>query len=153
MSLRQPISWLFYPYFFFTVHLILKILFSHFQLCLLIIHLLLKQCRSLPKECSLTNLRSRYMLVSKRSNPASTQSNGNSFSSSKSSKCPWTWVVNRKDDRFPREIVHAKCGNACDEWYCRPVRYNMIVLYRKKGSLDKWKMRNKRITVAYVYTK
>ena len=121
---------------------------------MLILHLFLKQSSSLPTNCSFTctnkEIRRRYMLVSKINKPSPSSSIGSIFSSI---KCPWTWQVNRRDNRFPSTIVYARCGSSCDEWYCRPVRYNMIVLYRKKGSLDEWKIRNKKITVAFVYTK
>ena len=93
------------------------------------------------------------MLLSKENSPSDGSSEGNG-ENVVSSKCPWTWQVDTKYDRIPRDIVYAKCGSACDIWYCKPVKYNMIILYRKKKSpADVWKMRNKKITVAYVYTK
>jgi hypothetical protein len=61
--------------------------------------------------------------------------------------------TNSEKGRIPEQIAQAECGSACDRWYCSPVEYNMIVFYQKKKSPNVWRMKNERITVAYVYTK
>ena len=132
-------------------HFTNRTVLSHFlQLNALLLCAFLKQCSPWPANCSsYQNLKNRYMLVSKRSSPITSPTLVNVVSSP---RCPWTWQVDSDANRLPTNIVYAKCGSACHQWYCSPVKYHTIVL-EKNTTRDEWKLRHKRITVAYVYIK
>ena len=112
------------------------------------LYLFFKECTSLPTNCAVTykDLLGRYLLVKNKCQPqllSTPKWNANS------TKCPWTWQIHTDVDRLPQNIVYAQCRSSCNEWLCKPVKYYTLVLKREK---NEWKIRTKRITVAYVYT-
>jgi hypothetical protein len=90
------------------------------------------------------------MLVSKTNSLTQSRQNPGSNKVSSLAKCPWTWGVTVDDNRYPRKIVYAICtSSTCKEYYCRPVKYHMMVLTRN-GS--EWGVGHEKTTMAFVYT-
>ena len=113
-----------------------------------IYHVPTKECSSLPTNCVVTHkdLLRRYLLVKNSYRQRLQQSTP--FWTGSSTKCPWTWQIHKNVNRLPQNIVYAQCLSSCNEWLCKPVKYYTMVLKRKN---NEWKIRSKRITVAYVY--
>ena len=129
-----------------SIQFLSLILFSLLKVFPMFLHLLFKECSSLPTNCAVTykDLMSRYLLVKDKYQPQLSTPNWNG----RSTKCPWTWQIHKDVDRLPQNIVYAQCGSSCNEWLCKPVKYYTLILKREK---NEWKIRTKRITVAYVY--
>ena len=111
--------------------------------------LFLKRSNSLQTNCAVTyrDLMLTYLLVKnnyqQRPNaPIYTSWNKDSV------KCRWTWKQNVDVNRFPYAIVYAECQDSCSDW-CKPVKYLTTVLVRDG---NEWKIQQKEITVAYVYS-
>lgn len=125
--------------------------FFSFQLFMILLSLFMKECRSYPVDCSKEKaLRKRYMFVKNTSTDVPVS--GTRYAASK--QCPYEWVENVDNNRYPRRIAKAICDKKkCDEWYCLPVRYRMLVFKKTPGKKNEWKPAPETVNVAFVYSK
>ena len=92
---------------------------------------------------------SRYLLVKNNYQLQPTPTQSTSWNKN-SVKCPWTWKVEVDVNRLPYTIVQAECLDSCSDWLCEAVKYHTTVLVRHG---NEWKIQQKEVTVAYVYSK
>ena len=91
---------------------------------------------------------SRYLLVKSNYRPKKSKYPPTNWNND-DVKCPWVWQEHIDVNRLPYKIVYAQCLSSCNEWLCKPVKYHTTVLIRKD---NEWKIQQKEITVAYVYS-
>ena len=71
--------------------------------------------------------------------------------------CQWRWETTRKrPNEIPSSITQAVCSGCSHKHYCQPIKYTIRVLANdgcdKKSGLTIWRWKQRKITVAFVYT-